>query len=380
MKTPSLFAGVLALSLAACQPRVPQARPPSDREADAEKVIAPAVAAPLLVAAPDPAQVPGYQLYAGRGDEPSFAAVATTSEARAPGFVPRAAHIVVVAGQVFVAPAPAPAGAAGTPAGSAIDAKILHLRTVELVANPATDPAPAATDLRISLPQPCTQTGPALLQADGDKIHALLRCPAEGYALLLAMDRQGHIQRSRRVPAAADATLFLHQPDGDYLAVARQVLRVPESPADALPVIGTVPPPGGDSDTRELLRHGDLLLIVDGAAGRVIGMDAGRMGWRFEKRFYSQGTVVRLRSLPISADRLCVVTAEETPAGRELFATQIALSDMSSQPPQRLALGGVTTAAHELLPLGPSAGGGALLLYTATAGAGPSLRSRRLAP
>lgn len=379
MKTSSLFAGVLFLASVACQPRVPQARPPTDREVAAESVLGPAVAGELLVSPPAAGAPPtaGYPLWTRRSNDGVMAPAATTSEAYSARFVPRAAHTAVVGQQVFTASLPA----ATTPTGAAdADAKTLHLRSYPRTATPGVDPPASPSDLRIALPQPCSQNEPALLQGSGDTLHALLRCPPQGYALLLSLDRQGQLTRTRRVPAAADAALFLHQPDGDYLAVARQVLRVPESPADALPIIGTVPPPGGDSDTRELLRHGDLLLIVDGAAGRVIGMDAARMGWRFEKRFYSQGTVVHLRSLLLTPDRLCVVTAEETASGRELFATQIALSDMSSQPPLRLALGPVMAAPHELLPLGESAGGGALLLYTAAAGAGPSLRSRRLLP
>lgn len=383
MKTSLLSAGflsLLTLATPACQPRVPQSRPPTDREAETEKTLAPAPAAEWWISratpspAAGPAQPASYQVWTRRSEDRPYAVLATTGEAASPTFVPRAASSAIVAGQLFEALL---SGPGTTPA---LDAKTLHLRATTLAASAADETAQTATVLHVPLPLPCTQTGPALLQADGDKIQALLRCPREGHALLLTLDGQGQVVRSRRVPAAADATLFLHQPDGDYLAVARQVLRVPDAPADALPVIGTVPPPGGDGDTRELLRRGDTLLIVDGAAGRVIGMDAGRMGWRFEKRFYSQGTVVRLRSLWLTADRLWVVTAEETPTGRELFATQISLSDTSSQPPLRLALGAVAATGHELLPLAESAGGGALLLYSVSSASGLSLRSRRLAP
>ena len=71
---------------------------------------------------------------------------------------------------------------------------------------------------------------------------------------------------------------------------------------------------GGDAETRDLVMAGDLLLVVDGAAGRVIGMDRLSMGWKLEKRFYIDGAVQRLR-VCASPNRLQIVLAERTDAG-----------------------------------------------------------------
>lgn len=374
---------VTALSIVscfACQPRSPGARLPTDREASPEQPAVAAAPSDLRVFARTTGAPPAAEyLLLGRDQAAgSYRLLSATVPHPATTFTPRAAHSAWVAGHVVEATLneATPASAAGSTAQS------LALRVFPAPSAPSIDaPAEAAPSIaQIALPQPCTQTEPALLQGDATQLHALLRCPKEGYALLLQLDDQAHLKSSRRVPAAADAALYLHQPDGDYLAVARQVLRVPPGSEDTLPVIGTVPPPGGDSDTRELIRTGDQLLIVDGAAGRVIVMDALRMGWRTEKRFYSQGTVTRLRSVLTQPDRLCVVTTEETRQGTELFATLITLSDTSSQPPVRWQLGPAQRADHDLLPIADSDGGGALLLHSRRDASGAVLVQRRLFP
>ncbi len=372
-----LVSALSALACFACQPRTPTARPPSDREAAAEQTVAASPPRELHIFADRGSATDATARYLLLGRDAagsSYQPLTATLPAAATHFVPRAGHTTWVAGHTVEA--------------LIDDATADSAQKLSLRVSPRPGDAAAASPVQVALPAPCTQTAPALLQAEGERLHALLRCPKEGYALLLTLDDHGRLQTSRRVPAAADATLFLHQPDGDYLAVARQVLRVPKAAGsaqpdgqdDLLPIIGTVPPPGGDSDTRELIRSGELLLIVDGAAGRVIVMDAARMGWRTEKRFYSQGTVTRLRSVLTAPDRLLVVTAEQTKPGTELFATLIVLSDTSSQPPGRWQLGGVPRADHELVPIADSEGGGALLIYSRTGAGGATLVSRRLTP
>ena len=378
-----LLSALSAFACMACQPRTQAARTPNEREATPEQVVhstAPRglhiVAEPVEPAAAGPEW--RYVVLHRDADSDRFLRLPAMLPRAAEGFVPRATHSAVVAGLLFEAVATQDGGN---------DSANAQSMTLRVSAYPTEKPSaaaraiePAVRTIHVALPQPCTQTEPALLQADGAQVHALLRCPKQGYALLIRLDTQGQVKGSRRVPAAADATLYLHQPDGDYLAVARQVLRVPQEPADALPIIGTVPPPGGGSDTRQLIRSNDLLLILDGAAGRVIAMDAQRMGWRYEKRFYSQGTVTRLRAVMTQPDRLLLVTAEDTRQGTQLFATPIVLSDTSAQPPQRWLLGFVQRADHELLAIAASDGGGAALLYSRSDASGAALVMRRLTP
>lgn len=384
MNSPLLLLSALsAFACMACQPRTQAARTPNEREATPEQVVHPTaprglriIAEPVEPAAASPET--RYAVLHRDADTDRYQRLPATLPHAHEGFVPRATHSAVIAGLLFEAVA------AQDGTGDATDAQSMTLR---VSARPSTQPSAAASPvdaavraMHVALPQPCTQTEPALLQADSAQVHALLRCPKQGYALLIHLGPNGQVTGSRSVPAAADATLYLHQPDGDYLAVARQVLRVPHEPADALPIIGTVPPPGGGSDTRQLVRSNDLLLILDGAAGRVIAMDAQRMGWRYEKRFYSQGTVTRMRAVMTQPDHLLLVTAEDTRQGTQLFATPIVLSDTSAQPPQRWLLGTVQRADHELLPIATSDGGGAALLYSRSSASGTALVMRRLTP
>ncbi len=377
-----------ALSCIACQPRTPTARPPTEHEASPEQSVQASAPAELRIFA-EPAEpaVNGATPAASRffllGRDPSDSGYRTLSASlprAAASFVPRAAHMAWLAGQVFLARLSSPTATNGAASSDDVMSFALHISPRPSEPKDAPAGEAAVRSVAVPLPQPCTQAAPALLQSEGEHLHALLRCPKEGYALLLTLNAQAQLQSSRRVPAAADASLYLHQPDGDYLAVARQVLRVPKGSEDTLPIIGTVPPPGGESETRDLIRSGDLLLIVDAAAGRVIVMDAQRMGWRTEKRFYTQGTVTRARSVLLPPDRLLLVTAEDTRQGSELFATRIVLSDTSAQPPQRLLLGPLTRGDHELLPVADSDGGGALLLYSRKEGSSTALVMRRLMP
>lgn len=178
--------------------------------------------------------------------------------------------------------------------------------------------------------------------------------------------------------------LYLHQPDADYLLSGRQVVRIgPDK--QALPTIGTVPPPGGGAETRDLLRAGPLLLVIDGGAGRVIAMDARNMGWRFEKRFITSsghgGRVTRLRAALGTPNRLYIVTAEETSAGQGLYGLGLTLEEKATETPQRLSLDpklGRLPSNHELLPVAAEDGGGVLLCYSRPGNTGPEVAVHRL--
>lgn len=187
--------------------------------------------------------------------------------------------------------------------------------------------------------------------------------------MVLRLDAALAVRAARTVEGAGAVELFLHHGDSDYLLQARQVLRVPPQ---GLAVIGSVPPPGGDAETRELLVSGELLLVVDGAAGRVIGMDRQSMGWRLEKRFAFEGSVQRLRAA-VTAKRLQLVVAERG----ELQKTELIGIGLSLDPgkrdsglPQRLLLGaGPAHSDHELLPL--ASGEGVVLVRTHDGNTGP---------
>jgi hypothetical protein len=246
------------------------------------------------------------------------------------------------------------------------------------------------TESKVPLPAACTEELPPLVQCDNGRVFALLRCPKEQRSILLHLDAEARLKKSRVLSEAAAAELLLHQPDADYVLAGRQVMRVGADDT-ALPTIGTVPPPDGDADTRELVRAGDLLLVIDGAAGRLIAMDAQRMGWRFEKHFPTGrargkkgapalGQVTRVRAALGAGDRLYVVTAETGKEGQELFGVAVPL-DEKSLGSARLRLGVVPSGArsdHELVPISKSAAGGALLVYSHLGNSGPLVALRKL--
>jgi hypothetical protein len=201
----------------------------------------------------------------------------------------------------------------------------------------------------------------------------LARCAVEDQAMVLRLDKTLTAQAARAVDGAGAVELFLHHGDSDYLLQARQVMRVPPQ---GLPVIGTVPPPGGDGETRDLVMASDLLLVVDGAAGRVVGMDRQSMGWKLEKRFYFEGSVQRLRAAA-SASRLHIVVAERGEGQKtELVGIGMSLlpGQRDSSLPQRLLLGaGPAQSDHELAPIADpnDSVGGSVLVRSHDGNTGP---------
>lgn len=371
---------ICVLSSLGCRARPPAERLPTEKEANAEEVVANYGPRRLRVfpAQPNDAAPPlapqGYLILAS--ERPELAAVfrplAFFAKKPPLGTLARAGAEVFVADHVVEAVAP------GTPPGTRpINGAALRVydRDGKVGIQVALTPKAA-----------CAEPLPPLLQSAGSRIRVLLRCPVEHQAILLSLDAAAQIlPEEERVVAGADpAELFLHQPDADYLLSGRQVMRVgPE--AHTLPTIGTVPPPGGDADTRELVRMGSLLLVVDGAAGRVIAMDALSMGWRFEKRFFTSsgqaGRVLRLRAALAAPDRLAIVTAEATPRGTKLFGTGLTLDAQASESPPRLFLGEPLSSAqsdHELVSIAQESGGGALLVYSHLGNSGPMVALRKL--
>src|SRR5581483_10769125 len=109
-----------------------------------------------------------------------------------------------------------------------------------------------------------------------------VRCPAQDRAVVFTADADGTVRQTTVFPWAGDAELYLHGDDADYAVTGRRVLRLG---LDGQQTIGTVPPPQGGPDTREVLRGGRDLYVVDGAAGRVIIMEPRTLRWQRELRF-----------------------------------------------------------------------------------------------
>ncbi len=231
----------------------------------------------------------------------------------------------------------------------------------------------------LPLPAPCTVTDPPLLQAGRAQAttYALLRCAREDRAYLLTLDDAGHATRVTAVPGAGATEVLLHDDDGDYLLGGRKVLRVDR---DGRQTIGTVPPPGGGADTRALLRlRDDLLVIIDGAIGRIIRMDPRTLSWRGETRFSVGPGVERLRAVA-SGDHLMLVVAEHAGTGVQLFGIAAPLTPRPGPEPPRLLLGtGPSPSNHELVPIDDADdGGGALLVRTHPGNTGPLVGLVRL--
>lgn len=230
-----------------------------------------------------------------------------------------------------------------------------------------------ATETRLALP--CAPEGPALLQVAGARIRGAVGCPAGDLAILFWADEGGRAEAKVEVPGMGQVEGLLRDEEGgaDYLLGGRKVVRVA---ADGKQTIGTVPPPGGGAETREILRHGDELLIVEGVVGRVIRLTRPGLSWRGEGRLPSGPKVERLRAV-VAGDRLIVVTAERAGARQmDLFAVALPLAAQGpAEVGQRLILGAALDPSdHELAPSGP----GALLVRTHQGNTGPVVGLQRL--
>lgn len=292
------------------------------------------------------------------------------TEKRAPeGSLARAGELAWVDGHVLEAAEP--------PAGAAFEAR---LRIYDADGQKGVVQA-------LPLPGICTQPLPPLIQAHSDQQSAtlLVRCSAERRAVLITVRADGSYVGSRTVENAGDAEHFLHHGDADYLLMGRKVMRVAANATrSTLPTIGTVPPPLGGPETRELLRSGETLLVIDGAASRVIGMDAEKLGWKFERHLPTvgntgdRGRLTRLRAA-LSHDRVHIVVAEAKGPETYLYGLGMAV-DGKEEPPLRLILGTtLPTSDHELVPIAAADGGGTMLVRTHAGNTGPVVTVTRLA-
>jgi hypothetical protein len=226
----------------------------------------------------------------------------------------------------------------------------------------------------VALPLGCQGRGQPLLAGDGTTLWALARCAGPVGAVLLTLSAEGALQSRREVPGGGEAELFLRSGEDFYLLGGRQVLR--SSPTGP-PVVATVPE-GIESDARDLLRTGELLVVVDGAAGRAIGLNATDLSKRFEQRFAPRSrTIKRLRAVPSPSpsprgDRVLMVWSEPRPGGlTELLLLALPLGP-SRGPLQRILLGSTPgDSDHELVPVAETDGGGALLVRTHQSNSGP---------
>lgn len=352
----SFLPAAFALSLLACQKAPPPARVPTAQEVSAEQVIANYAPSRLRVF-PSVGSDANYVLWGSErpGLPAVFRPLGKTDKRGPSGIMSRAGELAFVGDRMIEAPLPtSPAKTMPTLPLLVYDkdAKTAQLQTV-------------------TLPGACTMRDRALIGSDGRELFVLARCAVEDQAMVLRLDAALAVRAARTIDGAGAVELFLHHGDSDYLLQARQVLRVPPQ---GLPVIGTVPPPGGDAETRDLVVAGELLLVVDGAAGRVIGMDRLSMGWKLEKRFYVEGAVQRLRAAA-SPNRLQIVIAERTESQRtELVGLGLPLQPgrRDTGMPQRLQLGNCpSTSDHELLPLAD--GDEAMLVRTHDGNTGPQV-------
>lgn len=220
----------------------------------------------------------------------------------------------------------------------------------------------------VAIPLGCEGRGQPLLVGDGTTLTALVRCTGPVGAVLLTLSAEGTVLARREVPGGGEAELFLRSGEDFYLLGGQAVLRSgPTGP----PAVAAVPA-GKGSETRELLRIGELLVIVDGAAGRALGLHAGDLSKRFEQRFPAGSRASkRLRAVP-SGDRVLMVWAEPRPGGQsELLLLALPLGP-SRGPQQRILVGSAPgDSDHELVPVAETDGGGALLVRTHQSNSGP---------
>lgn len=349
-----LLSFTLACSLAACQKVPPPARVPSQQESSAEHVVVNYGPSRLRLF-PAPASEGRYVLWASErpGLPAVFRPLGMTEQRGPTGFVPRAGELAFVDGRIVEAPLPA------SPTKALSELPLLVYDK----------DAKTATQQMIPLPGPCSMRERALIQSDGKELFVAAGCAVEDKAMLLRLDASLAVRSSRSVAGAGAAELLLHHGDADYLLIGPTVMRVP---SQGEPVLGTVPQPAGDVETRELLMAGELLLLVDGSAGRVIGMDRTSLGWKLDKRFYFEGSVQRLRAAA-SASRLQIVVSERGEAQKtELVGLGLSLGSVGRDTslPQRLILGsGPVQSDHELAPV--SDGKSVVLLRTHGSNSGP---------
>lgn len=297
----------------------------------------------------------------------AFRPLGVTERKAPPGAIGRAGSLAWAAGHVVEAE-PFP----GSPGSSARDAAADRGKATQLTLRVFDRDAKVITP--VAIPLGCEGRGQPLLAGDGTTLSALVRCTGPVGAVLFTLSAEGAILARREVPGGGEAELFLRSGDDFYLLGARQVLRAsPTGP----PVIAAVPA-GGGSEARDLLRTGELLVIVDGAAGRAIGLDASDLGKRFEQRFAPGSRAIkRLRAVPSASpspndDRVLIVWAEPRPGGlTELLLLALPLGP-SRRPLQRILVGSTPgDSDHELVPVARTDGGGALLVRTHQSNSGP---------
>lgn len=339
---------------AACNKEPPRtARLPTAAEADTESVLA-NYAPPRLRVLPDRSSEGRgrYVVLASehQGLPAAWRPLGVVDRPPPAGYAARAGTLVWIAGRVVTSTvAPVAEGGPGT------RAQALTLNAYDRDGKTATPSRPAL---------PCAPEGPALLQVVGTRVRGAVGCPAQDRAVLFWADEGGRATDLVEVPGLGRVEGLLRDEAGgaDYLLGGRKLVR---RGADGGQAIGAVPPPGGGAETRELLRHRDELLVVEGAAGRVIRLGSEDLSFRGEGRLPAGPKVERLRAV-VAGDRLIAVTAERAgPRQMDLFGVMLPLQEKG--PPgastfgQRLILGAALDPSdHELAP----AGQGALLVRT----------------
>jgi hypothetical protein len=333
----------------ACNREPPRtARLPTAAEADTETVLANYAPPRLRVLADQSSEGRGrYVVIASehQGLPAAWRPLGVVDRPPPAGYVARAGTLVWIAGHVVTATV--------APAGRGAQALTLNAYDRD---------GKTATASKLALP--CAPEGPALLQVVGTRLRGAVGCPAQDRAVLFWADEGGRATGLVEVPGLGQVEGLLRDEEGgaDYLLGGRKVVR--KAP-DGKQTIGTVPPPGGGAETRELLRHRDELLVVEGAVGRVIRLGREGLSWRGEGRLPVGPKVERLRAV-LAGDRLIVVTAERAgPRQMDLFGVMLPLQGQgpagSSSFGQRLILGAALDPSdHELAP----AGQGALLVRT----------------
>ena len=353
--------GAFAL-LGACRPSPPQSRVSTLAEASPERVVVNYPPRHLRIL-PTGTGVGGYLLLGS--ERPGLPAVFRplgVSSRKAPAQVfARAGELAWVVNHVVEAPPP-------DAAQPLLQTTLLSYDTDNKVATPQ----------KIALPAPCMQTRPALLHSDGRELYVLLRCSPQEAAIVLRLSAKSEVLSARVVPGAGDAELFLHHGQVDYLLADQKVFRVDESGVKSSPVLFG-PGGSGGADARDLVYVGSTVVAVDGASGRVSGVDAEQLEPRFERRFYTSSAqpVTRLRAVVSGPDRLTIVVAERDGSAQgdtRLVAMALVLAPVGKNPgfPTRIILGsGPQKSDHELCPIADSDGGGALLMRTHAGNTGP---------
>lgn len=369
------LAGCFVGFLGGCRDRPLPPRVPTAAEAGSEQVVvnyAPSLLRVLPIAG---GEAGGRYLILGSerpGLPARFRPLGVTERRPPAGLVARAGPLAFCQGHVIEAAEPTPGGTTAT---------ALTLRVYD-------------RDAKVVVPQElplgCPVRGRPLLQSDGTTLWALARC--DGDALLLTLGGEAapgpdgapprFSERARLVVrGGGEAELFLRSGEDTYVLGGQKVLRAgPSGP----PVIGAVPPATG-RESRDLVRAGELLLIVD--SGRLIALGAAGLEPRYEQRFAPAGPVTRLRAVAAAPDRLIAVWTESRarPEGEpgpapgagadqaELLAVSLPLgAPVRERTLVRITLGsGPAASDHELVPVSASDGGGALLVRTHGSNSGP---------